>query len=67
MYKIPKDNTLSKKDKKHLEEMNDLVVRISTACKISRDEGLDFYLITKVVQDTASSMQEAIDEAEKGE
>ena len=67
MYKIPKDNTLSKKDKKQLEEMNDLVVRVSTECKISHDEGLDFYSIAKVVQDTGSSMQEAIDEAEKGE
>ena len=67
MYKIPKGSTLSKKDKKQFEEMNDLAIRVSTECKISFDEGLDFYSIAKVVQDTGSSMQEAIDKEEKGE
>ena len=67
MYKLPKGTTLSKKDKKQFEQMSDLAMRVSTECKISFDEGLDFYSIAKVVQDTGSSMQEAIDEAEKGE
>ena len=65
MYKLPKGTTLSKKDKKQFEEMNDLAIRVSTECKISFDEGLDFYSIAKVVQDTASSMHKALDEAEK--